>query len=196
MQHGWLKFWIGIGTVAAAASLILPPLIVYTASKDVKRYKECIEGRRTDCERTMVWNLVDAAMLLEQQNGGLTGSALGLDVLGAREDSALRTSDNAPFIDKVEPVGMSNADGTYRARSGSEVMFKVTVKGLVTSVELFQIEGVDGKPTKSATLKKGSDEIWTGMYKLPPGFSGSVEVRAIGDDPKDLAVLNLPVAAN
>lgn len=196
MNHGWLKFWIGLGAVTAVASLILPPLIVYTASQDVKRYRECVEGKRTDCERTMVWNLVDAAMLLEQQNGAGSGNVFGLDVLGARAPGALRTSENAPFIEKVEPVGMTNADGTYHANSGATVMFNVTVKGLVTIVELFQMEGADGKPTKVSTFKKGSDGVWSGPYKIPPGFSGSVEIRATGDDPKDLAALTLPVAAN
>ncbi len=196
MNIRWLKFWIWLGVVATLITVILPPLMIYSASADVNRYRECLEGKRFDCDRTMVWNLVDAAVLLEQQGGSQVGTALGLDLFGARGGGALRTSETSPFIEKVEPVGMSNANGVYTAKAGDNFTMKVTVSGVVTSVELFQIEGLEGAPVKVTNLTKGSDGIWTASHKLPPGLSGALEIRAYGDDPKDLAVLELPVAAN
>ncbi|MCK9360868.1 hypothetical protein M0Q28_01420 [Patescibacteria group bacterium] len=196
MNIRWLKFWIVLGALVTLASIVLPPLLIYSASNDVKRYRECVEGKRTDCNRSMVWNLVDAAYLLEQQSGSQVGTALGLDLLGARGGGAMRTSETSPFIEKVEPQGMSNANGVYSAKAGASVTLKTTVSGMVTSVELFQIEGLEGRPTKVGAFSKGSEGVWTASYKLPPGFTGTLEVRAYGDDPKDLAVLALPVAAN
>jgi hypothetical protein len=196
MNIRWLKFWIWLGAVAAIAAIVLPPILFYRASVDVIRYRECVKGIRLDCTRTMVWNLVDAAYLLEQQNGTDVGSALGLDLFGARADGTVRTSETSPFIQKVEPKGMANANGIYSANAGATVTFKATMSGVVSSVELFQAEGTDGRPTKVSTFTKGSDGLWTGTYKLSPGFVGTLEVRAYGNDPKDLAVLVLPVAAN
>ncbi len=196
MNIRWLKFWIGLGAVATIITVVLPPLMIYNASNDVKRYRECLEGKRQDCDRTMVWNLVDAAVLLEQQGGTQVGSALGLDLFGARATGALRTSESSPFIIKVEPEGMANANGIYSAKAGADIKIKATVSGIVTSVELYQIEGLEGRPTKVGLFTKGSDDVWTAAYKLPPGLNGALEIRAYGDDPKDLAVLELPVAAN
>lgn len=196
MNIRWLKFWIWLGVAAALTSIILPPILLYRASADVTRYRECTQGIRLDCQRTMVWNLVDAAYLLEQQNGSPAGSVLGLDLFGSRSDGTVRTSEGSPFIEKVEPKGMANANGIYSANAGATITLKATVSGVVSSVELFQAEGADGRPTKVATFTKGSDGLWTGTYKLPPGFKGTLEVRAYGNDPKDLAVLALPVAAN
>lgn len=195
MNLRWLKVWIGIGAVAALTMLIAPPLLVHFASQDVKRYRECLEGSRTDCDRTMVWNLVDAAALLEQQGGTSVGSSLGLDLLGARGSVALRTSETSPFIEKIEPVGMAHANGVYSAKAGSEVTIKTNASGQVTKVELFQVEGAEGRPTKVGEFSEASGS-WTIKYKVPPGFIGRLEVRAYGEDPKDLAILALPVAAN
>jgi hypothetical protein len=195
MNLRWLKVWIAIGTVAFLLALIMPPILVYYASQDVKRYRECVEGSRRDCERTMVWNLVDAAALLEQQGGAGVGSALGLDLLGARGSLALRTSETSPFIEKVEPVGMAHANGVYSAKAGGEVTIKATATGRVTKLELFQVEGAEGRPTKVGEFTEASGS-WSAKYKLPPGFIGRLEVRAYGEDPKDLAILALPVAAN
>lgn len=195
MTLRWLKVWIGIGAAAALTMLIAPPLLVHFASQDVKRYRECLEGSRQDCERTMVWNLVDAAALLEQQGGATIGSSLGLDLLGARGSVALRTSETSPFIEKVEPTGMSHANGVYSAKAGNEVTINTTASGQVTKVELFQVEGAEGRPTKVGDFTRGTGN-WTVKYKVPPGFIGRLEVRAYGEDPKDLAILALPVAAN
>ncbi len=196
MNIRWLKFWIWLGAVAAFASVVLPPVLLYRASADMQRYRECVAGTRNDCARTMVWNLVDAAALLEQQSGSAAGYSIGLDLFGARNDGTVRTSETSPFIEKVEPKGMANTNGVYSANAGATITLKATVSGIVSSVELFQVEGTDGRPAKVSTFSKGKDGIWTGAYKLPPGFSGTLEVRAYGNDPKDLAVLALPVAAN
>lgn len=196
MNIRWLKFWIWLGAAAALTSLVLPPILLYRASADVTRYRECAQGIRSDCERTMVWNLVDAAYLLEQQNGTQAGSTFGFDLFGARDSGTVRTSEGSPFIEKVEPKGMANANGVYSANAGATITFKATITGVVSSVELFQTEGTDGRPTKVASFSKGSDGVWNGTYKLPPGLKGTLEVRAYGNDPKDLAVLALPVAAN
>lgn len=195
MNLSWLKVWIGIGAVATVITVVMPPILVNYASQDVRRYRECLEGSRRDCERTMVWNLVDAAALLEQQGGASVGTALGLDLLGARGNLALRTSETSPFIEKIEPVGMAHANGVYSAKAASEVTITAKVSGQVTKVELFQIEGAQGRPTKVGEFSQISGS-WNAKWKVPPGFIGRLEVRAYGDDPKDLAVLALPVAAN
>ncbi len=196
MNIRWLKFWISLGGVAALATIVLPPVLFYRASADVVRYRECTEGIRQDCERTMVWNLVDAAFLLEQQNGSGAASTIGFDLFGSRTSGTVRTSENSPFIEKVEPKGMANANGVYSANAGATITLKATVSGTASFVELFQAEGTDGRPTKVSMFTKGADGLWTGTYKLSPGFVGTLEVRAYGNDPKDLAVLVLPVAAN
>lgn len=198
MNKTWLKIWIGIGAVASAAVLVLPPYLTYVASEDVKRYRECVAGTRSDCERTIVWNLVDAAIIFQQQSGASLAGTIyeGLDP--ASPSGAVRTSENAPHIEKVEPQGMSNANGTYYATAGSKITFRTTLRGNITSADLYVVSVVDGeiqRPEKVAPLIRVEGEEWEAEYVLSPGFVGSIEVRAYGADPKDLAVLALPVAA-
>ncbi|KAA0205759.1 hypothetical protein EDM68_04615 [Candidatus Uhrbacteria bacterium] len=193
-----LKVWIGIGTVSLLALLILPPILARMASEDIKRYRECIAGTRSDCDRSMVWNLADAIVLLQIQTGG---SLAGTPYEGLEQGSpsgATRTSEKAPFIIKVEPRGMSNANGTYFAPAGTRVTFLATMTGMITNADLYVVQVVDSeikRPEKVAPFEKKEGDSWEAVYTIPPGFDGSVEVRAYGVDPKDLAVLALPVAA-
>lgn len=197
MNDTWLKVWIGIGAVASVAVLVLPPTLTYVASEDVKRYRECVAGTRSDCQRSMVWNLVDAAVLFQQQTGGALTGALYAGLNPASPSGAVRTSENAPFIQRVEPQGMSNTNGTYYAASGARVTFRATMTGMITSADLYIVSVENGeilRPEKVAPFTRVEGDEWEAVYVLPPGFLGSIEVRAYGLDPKDLAVLALPVA--
>lgn len=198
MSKTWLKVWIVIGAVAAAAVLFLPPVLARVASKDVQRYRECVEGRRTDCRRSIVWNLVDVSYLLQQQSGAqLTG--LLFDPFNTRGlAGAVRTSEKSPFIEKAEPRGMSNTNGVYFAPGGTDVTFVATITGVIVDVDLYvvELEGDEIKrPEKRAAFRRTQGDIWETTYRLPHGFNGSIEIRAYGIDPKDMAVLALPVAA-
>ncbi len=193
-----LKVWVGIGTAAALALLVLPPILARMASEDIKRYRECIAGSRSDCDRTIVWNLADAIVLLQIQTGG---SLAGTPYEGLEQTTptgATRTSEKSPFIQKVEPRGMSNANGTYYAQAGTEVLFRATMTGMITSADLYVVQVVDGeikRPEKVSPFVRKNGDVWEAVHAIPPGFEGSVEVRAYGLDPKDLAVLALPVTA-
>ncbi len=193
-----LKVWIGIGAVSALALFVLPPVLARMASEDLKRYRECIDGTRSDCHRSIVWNLADAVVLLQIQTGG---SLAGTPYEGLEQTTpsgATRTSEKSPFIEKVEPKGMSNANGTYYTQAGTAVTFRATMTGMITSADLYVVRVVDGeirRPEKVAPFERKGGDVWEAAYTMPPGFEGSVEVRAYGLDPKDLAVLALPVAA-
>ncbi len=198
MNMTWLKIWIGIGAAATVAALVLPPYLTYVASEDVTRYRECLAGSRGDCERTIVWNLVDAAVIFRQQSGGSLAGTIyeGLDQ--SSPSGAVRTSENSPFIEKVEPKGMSNTNGTYYATSGTKITFRAIIRGTITSADLYTVSVVDGeinRPEKAAPFTRVDGDEWEAEHVLSPGFVGSIEVRAYGLDPKDLAVLALPVAA-
>ncbi len=56
------------------------------------------------------------------------------------------------------------------------------------------LDGEILRPEKVAPFNPLEGDEWEASYTLPPGFLGSIEVRAYGQDPKDLAVLALPVA--
>jgi hypothetical protein len=198
MSSSALKVWITIGAIATLALLIMPPIILQAASKDVQRYRECIAGTRVDCQRTIVWNLVDAALLVQQQSGGSLDGTMYAGLSPTSDSGAVRTSENAPFISGVEPAGMSNNNGTYSAKAGDEIVFRATLSGMIVSADLYAVEVVDGvieRPQKIETFHRVDGDLWEARYALTPGFTGSVEVRVYGEDPKDLAVLALPVAA-
>jgi hypothetical protein len=105
-------------------------------------------------------------------------------------------SASTPNIDKVVPQGMANANGTYYAAAGSSVTFVATVSNGPVSVQGFLLK--DGVPGAKAdiTFTKQKDGTWSGVYKIPSGLKGEMEIRATGSDPKDRASLNLLVAAN
>lgn len=182
-----------------ACLMILPPLLLWNAQQDVQRYAECAAGKRTDCQRSIVWNLVDLAAQLQQQDSG--APITNLDAYGVNQDQPLlppvRTSENAPQISKVEPHGMSNANGTYRAAVGDQITFVATITGTTVDVEGYLIRDGQPVPTKpDITFKKQKDGTWQGTYTIPAGLQGQMEIRATGSDPKDRASLYLLVAAN
>lgn len=199
LQTGWIKIWVAIGTVVMACIIILPPVLIYGAQQDVQRYQECMAGKRRDCQRTIVWNLVDMAAQLQAQDGGTSASSLSAYDLNQTTQAMppSRSSENAPTIQKVEPRGMTNPNGTYHATVGSTVTFVATITGGPVTVEGYLITADGGTPTKpTMTFKKQKDGTWLSTYKIPPGLQGQMEIRATGDDPKDRASLYLLVAAN
>lgn len=199
MSTGWIKGWVAFGAVVMACLTIVPPVVLYGAQQDVQRYRECLAGKRRDCQRTIVWNLVDIAAQLELQDGGTTASTLSAFGLDADTGTLapVRTSENAPTIQKVEPRGMANSNGTYRAAAGSDITLVATVVGAPVMVEGFLLDA-DGMPPAKPTLTftKQKDGSWQGNFQIPAGLKGQMEIRATGDDPKDRASLYLSVAAN
>ncbi|MEI7512353.1 MAG: hypothetical protein WCK01_02735 [Candidatus Uhrbacteria bacterium] len=198
LPTNWIKGWVGFGSVIFLSLVILPPYFLYSAQQDVQRYRDCIANKRADCKRTIVWNLVDVALQLQAMDNATPAPNLTAFSLTDNTGTTrpVRSSENSPTIEKVEPQGMSNENGTYRAASGSVVNFVATISGTVVSVEGFLI--VDGKPSdKSAVvLKKQKDGTWQGAYKIPVNLKGEFEIRATGSDPKDRASLYLLVAVN
>jgi len=198
LRTGWIKAWIAFGSVVFVCVVVLPPILLYAAAQDVQRYRDCAANKRRDCQRTIVWNLVDIAAQLQAADGG--DSLSGISGYGVDNNSDVtppsRTSENAPNIDKVEPRGMANANGTYRAAVGASVTFVATISNNPVTVEGFLITDAS-IPTKAAVVfTKQKDGTWQGVYKIPSGLKGEMEIRATGDDPKDRASLYLLVAAN
>lgn len=176
----WIKVWIGIGVVAFFCLTVMPPYLTYRAQQEVTRYRECTEGTRNDCERSIVWNLVDIARRMDE---GPSASSNNLDAYKVNGKSAVtaptRSSEKAPLIKKV--------DRTYDV---ANVTLSVSVEGVTRSVEAYFQNKLVG------TLTRQKNGTWQGPYTLPPEASGELEVRAQGDDPKDRSSFFLPVAAN
>jgi hypothetical protein len=196
---GWLKAWALFGALVLACVMILPPVLLWNAQQDVERYQQCAAGKRTDCQRTIVWNLVDFAAQLQLEDGSST--IANLDVYGVNQDTQvsppIRTSENAPQIVKVEPRGMANANGTYRAAVGDKVTFVATISGTTVNVSGYLIRDGQPVPTKpDINFTKQKDGTWQGNFVVPAGLQGQMEIRATGADPKDRASLYLLVAAN
>ncbi len=175
----WIKVWIGIGAVALFCLTVVPPFAAYRASQEVTRYRECTEGTRRDCDRSIVWNLVDIAARMDEGSAG--GSRLDAFRVSATADvtAPTRSSEKAPIIKKVD-----------RSFEGLNVTLAVSVEGVTRSVEIY----LQNKSV--ATLVRQKNGTWTGTFVLPSGASGELEVRAQGDDPKDRSSFFLPVAAN
>lgn len=197
LPTGWIKIWVGIGAVVFLCLSILPSYLGYRASKEVVRYRECLNNQRRDCERSIVWNLVDIAQQIES---GQTGRIVSLDAFRVNDVGGLtppsRSSEKAPLITKVEPKGMSNANGTYRILAGSEVTLAVEVEGATTKIEAFLPTADEKTPKPVVTLKKIEGSRWEGKFRFPAAFTGEMEVRATGADAKDRSSLYLLVAAN